>query len=65
MFLAKSLGLVWMRHEWECLGVGTPEEERIQELHVLMAHSSAGDRVYVQFPKPARAGKPRDSLYPC
>jgi len=34
-----------MRHEWESLGVGTSEEEKKQELHMLMVHSSAGHKV--------------------
>ena len=53
-----------MRREWECLGVGTPEEEGMQELHVLVARSSEGDKVYTQFPKATRAGTPRDGLHP-
>lgn len=49
MFVAKQLGLLCVRYEQEGLGVGTPEEEGVQELHVLMAHCSASHKAYIQF----------------
>lgn len=51
-----------MRYEQEGLEVGTPEEEGIQELHVLMAHCSASHKAYIQF-KVSKSRKKQGSVY--
>lgn len=60
-FFHKNLR-VGMDKAWE----GIPEREHQNKgckNHVLMAHSSEGNEIYIQCPKPTTAGIPRDSLH--